>query len=105
MLDSLFIYLDYDKSMFISPIIISFLRCHSNTDGEYSFLNYQLEITFGKISLFINGKNLYLLKNLINDILVKESEINNLCLEKNDFIGFNDPLLNLSLSSESNFSY
>ena len=37
MLDYLFISLDYDSSMFISPIIISFLRCNTNMDGEYSF--------------------------------------------------------------------
>jgi hypothetical protein len=56
MLDYLYISLDYDSSMFISPIIIAFLRCNTNRDGEYSFLNHKLEISFGNLSLFKNGK-------------------------------------------------
>jgi hypothetical protein len=30
------------------------------------------------------------MKSLINDILNKETEINNQCLEENDFIGYNE---------------
>jgi hypothetical protein len=92
-LDSLWITLNYDNSMFLSPIIIAFLRCNSNKDGKFKLLNHKLEISFGKLSLIINGNNLYLMKNLIHDILDKESLINNIGLEEDDYIDFNEFLL------------